>query len=361
MTEQEKNLLSGAVAWLKARLPANWKIELTQQLNQSGRRLDGLLNIQANQGGATVILEVRTRLGPREAAQLSSGMVQRMRDLTNYPILVVSRWLSPQTRDVLVKNNLNFLDLTGNSRIALDFPTLYLQTEGASKDPDPLPKGRVRLQGPKAGRLLRTIVDYEPPYGVLQLARATGLAQSYVSRVLDLLDDEAIVERAQRGAVESVDIGALVRRWTMTYDAFKSNRRSLFLAPQGAQVALGQLGESIERYAVTGSFSAYRVESVTVPAMLVAYVDAPELISNRLGWLPTDQGANVTLLRPFDPVVWRNTTVEKGVTYAAYSQTAADCLTGNGRMPQEGEALLEWMTDRVQAWRNTELPSSFIQ
>jgi hypothetical protein len=358
--ELENDLVVEALAWLQARLPTNWKVELSQQTNQAGRRLDGIINIQASQSAATVILEVKSRLEPREAASLfSSGTVQRMRDLTNYQILIVSRWLSQQTRDVLIKNNLSFLDLTGNSRIVLEYPTLFIESQGASKDPDPLPKGRVRLQGPKAGRLIRTIADFEPPYGVVQLAGATSLAQSYVSRVLDLLDDEAIIERASRGGVESVDVGALVRRWTMTYDVFKSNQRFPFLAPQGAQLALGQIGESTSRYAVTGSFSAYRVESVTVPSMLMAYTDEPENIANQLGWLPTDQGANVMLLRPFDPVVWRSMTSEKNITYAAYSQTAADCMTGNGRMPQEGEALLKWMTDRVPAWRNSELPSSF--
>ena len=43
-----------------------------------------------------------------------------------------------------------------------------------------------------------------------------------------------------------------------------------------------------------------------------------------------------------------------GATYAAVSQTAADCLTGNGRMPAEGEALTTWMEDNLSQWR---LPS----
>jgi hypothetical protein len=36
------------------------------------------------------------------------------------------------------------------------------------------------------------------------------------------------------------------------------------------------------------------------------------------------------------------------------NQIALDCLTGNGRMPQEGEALLDWMAEDEGRWR---LPS----
>ncbi len=70
-----------------------------------------------------------------------------------------------------------------------------------------------------------------------------------------------------------------------------------------------------------------------------------------MGLLPADRGTNVVLLRPFDEVVWDSTTEEAGIRYASVAQTAADCLTGNGRMPSEGEALTEWMALNEPLWR----------
>lgn len=67
--------------------------------------------------------------------------------------------------------------------------------------------------------------------------------------------------------------------------------------------------------------------------------------------LPADEGADIAFLRAFGPVVWERTTVENGVGYVAPSQVAVDCLTGTGRMPAEGEALLSWMTANEDAWR----------
>ncbi len=41
--------------------------------------------------------------------------------------------------------------------------------------------------------------------------------------------------------------------------------------------------------------------------------------------------------------------------YVAPSQTAVDCLTGNGRMPSEGEAVIEWMANNEAKWRKASL------
>jgi hypothetical protein len=56
-------------------------------------------------------------------------------------------------------------------------------------------------------------------------------------------------------------------------------------------------------------------------------------------------------VRPFDDVVWARATAAEGVGYAAPSQVVVDCLSGNGRMPAEGEALLAWMVEHEAFWR----------
>jgi hypothetical protein len=57
------------------------------------------------------------------------------------------------------------------------------------------------------------------------------------------------------------------------------------------------------------------------------------------------------LLTPFDQVVWERSTQDGGLRYACASQVAVDCLTGTGRMPAEGEAVLEWMQASEASWR----------
>ena len=253
---------------------------------------------------------------------------------------------------------MNYLDLTENALIQLENPALFIQSRGADRDPTPRPRGKARIRGPKAGRLIRTLADVRPPYGVRALAEATSLAPGYISRLLDALDDDAIVERTKRGGVEDVEIAALLRRWAESYDVFDSNDATLFLAPQGAAQALSaltELGGSAE-LAVTGSFSAVRYAPVAAPALLTVYSDSPSDLAAALRMIPADTGANVAVLRPFDPVVWTRTVEADRIRFVAPSQTVVDCLTGNGRMPSEGEALLEWMLTNESEWRLDALP-----
>jgi DNA-binding transcriptional ArsR family regulator len=361
----ENEMAEATVAWLRDRLPTSWEVGPTSraefQATPDGR-VDAAIDLKGPNGTyATMVVEVKRVFGPRDVDRLLGGVGRTLRTLAGQiPILVVAPWLSKRTQELLSDQGFNYLDLTGNALIRLDNPTVYLQAQGAPKDPNPPQRSKARAQGPKAGRLIRLLVDARPPYGVRELAAAADLAPGYVSRLLDTLDDEALVERSERGRVESVDVGRLVRRWVETYDVFRANKAQRYLAPAGAASALDQLRTVGLRAAVTGSFAAGRIAPVAGPALLAVYVDDPRSVVDALGLIPADQGANVVLLTPFDPVVWERASVVDGLTFVAPSQAAADCLTGNGRMPAEGDALLQWMTENESLWRLDTLPAGAI-
>jgi hypothetical protein len=350
------DLVEQAVAWLRERLPATWEVGRTSRLElrepRAGRS-DAALDLRGPSGVyVTIAVEAKRKFGPRDVDRLQGSLGRVFRTLAgNIPILVVSPWLSGRTRDLLREEAINYLDLTGNALLRLDNPTVIIETQGASKDPSPTPRAKSRIQGPKAGRLVRLLVDVKAPYGVRDLAKAAGINPGYVSRLLDALDDEALVERDARRRVQSVDIAGLLRTWAAEYDVFKSNGARSYLAPAGATATLPRFAKLEERVAVTGSFAAVRLAPVAGPALLAAYCDEPAVTADALDLLPTDRGANVVLLKPFDPVVWDRTSQDEGVTYVAPSQAAIDCLTGNGRMPAEGDALVQWMTENSQTWR----------
>jgi hypothetical protein len=312
------------------------------------------IEIRSPNAWATVAVETRGSFGPRDVDRLLGGLGRILRALSpGISVLVVAPWLSPRTRELLRAEGVNYLDLTGNAWVRLDTPALYLDTHGAARNPEPAPRGKPRVRGPKAARLIRFLVDTRPPYGVTETAAATQLAPGYVSRLLDALDDDALVERTRRGRVDSVDVGALIRRWAESYDVFSTNDARTFLARGGAGRALPALAGTRNggRVALTGSFAAVRLAPVAAPALLCAYVEDVDAVAAQLDLIPADEGGNVALLRPFDAVVWERHSEHDGVVHVAPSQVAVDCLTGNGRMPAEGEAVLEWMLANENAWR----------
>lgn len=356
---EEIDLLEEAADWLRSVLPQTWKVAVSNRTitTPGGQpaQVDGFIDVTTQQGPVSFLVEAKRNLMPKDAEQLFSGVARRYRQLSPYnaPVLVVAPWLSARTRAVLAAEGLNYVDLTGNARIEVASPAVFLSYQGASRDPHPAPRGKARVRGPKASRLIRFLADVSPPYTVTEIASATKLARGYVSRLLESLDEEALIERSKRGQVTSTDVPALLRHWTETYDLFKTNRSLSFVAPQGPANLLKRVGDSpqAERVAITGSFAAVRLAPVAAPALLVAYVRDMEAMAETFGLLPADRGANVVLLRPFDEVVWERTKCDSETTYVAPSQVAVDCLTGNGRMPAEGEAVLTWMMENEREWR----------
>jgi hypothetical protein len=349
------------VDWLTSRLSDRWEIVKTSgagvQTSDSGA--DATIKLRAPGGvSATMVVVVKAVLEPADVVRLFAGFARTVRALANnVPVLVVAPWISGRTRELLAGERINYLDLTGNALVRLDDPPIYIEVQGAARDPSPLARGMARVQGPKAGRLIRTLADVTPPYGVRELAAAASLSPGYVSRLLETLESEAILSRAKRGTVESVDVRALLRRWAESYDIFRSNNASRFIAPEGGVAAVRGLRKFSNDYAVTGSFAAIRFEHVAAPTLLAVFTHETAPLIEELRLIPSDVGSNVVLLRPFDNVVFDRSVLEDGIRFVAPSQVAADCLTGNGRMPAEGEAVVEWMMDNESTWRQQSLPA----
>lgn len=353
--KEETSLAREAISWLQELLPKGWQIEQVAQGPSGEDPHDWAIRLTAPNGmGAAIAVEEKRSLPPRAALTFLPPIAQRVRAMSGgVPLLLVAPWLSRRTQELLADQDVNYLDLTGNALISLSNPPLFIKTEGASRNPRPQQQGPARLRGPKAGRLIRFLLDVRPPYTASELAKETRLTPGYVSRLLDALYAEALIERPRRGAVEAVDLVNLVRRWAESYEVFRSNQTESWIAPRGPKELLERLkvsSPSESRFVVSGSFAAAAMAPVTAPALLIGYCDQPASLAREFDLLPSQEGANVILMKPYDPVVWERASFY-GLTYASPPQVAVDCLTGNGRMPEEGEALLEWMVSHEPAWR----------
>lgn len=335
----EANLVQSASRVLQACLPGGW----TQQIRPEKRagRSKAVLDVTAPDGTkARVSVETKARLAPRAVEDIKARLAASP---SSAPALVVSTFLTPSTRQRLRAANLNFLDLTGNVRLVLARPGLYVETRGADVDPSPKRQPGRSLRGAKAARIVRALCDFDLPLSISNVADKARVDISYASRLVEWLSQEAVLDRKPRGPVESVDTPALIRRWAQDYAVLTTNDARSFLDARGIEhlvrgVSDGSIGS---RYAITGSIAANRIAPIAPARLAMLYVGDVELAASRLGLRPTEVGANVMLLSPFDDVVFDRTWTDNGLTLAAPSQVAADLLTSPGRAPSEAEAILE--------------------
>ena len=296
---------------------------------------------------STIAVTTRKRLEPRSVERIS---------FAELPALVYAEWISPRTRELLRERQVGYVDGTGNADVRLSRPALTIRTDGADRDPNPRPTSGPTLRGPRAWALMRTVAEIRPPYTAGDLAASLGIDKGYVSKVLQALAADRLIEREPRRPVTDVAWEALLRQIVSSYSLFDSNETTTWVASSGPAQLLDDLArKNSRRWAVSGSFAASGLTSVTAPQSAVIYTDDAERLAKLARLLPTDTGANVVLAQPFDPIVFDRVRTDGGYPRVSIAQTAIDLLTGNARMPEEGEALLGWMRRNESTWRSTSL------
>lgn len=271
-------------------------------------------------------------------------------------MIVASSWLSPRTRELLERAGVGYLDETGNTSVTLDRPGLFIRTEGARRDPSPTPAKGPNLRGGRAWAAMRTLVEAQPPYGVSDLAAALGADAGYVSRLLTALAEELLITRKPRGPVEQVEWEPLLRQITASYSLLGANETTSWVAPGGPEQFLRDLEASkTKRWAITGSFAASQLVSVAAPEVAVVFTEDPERVASVGRLRPVRNGGNVVTALPYDPIVFERTWKKGNAVYASLAQIAMDCLTGPGRMPAEGEALVDWLGRKAPRWQASAL------
>ncbi len=348
---------------LEERLPNDWDFGLQTERQDRDRRVDGVLTITAPTGTtARIAIETRASLYPRDAYAMSSQLGSlwpasprpggRLAAIPGYDMaLVMTRFLTPRTREMLRDLGFSYADATGNLRISTRQLALFIELSGAADNPWVERRSLRSLKGAGSAAVVRALLDFKPPYKLRDLAEKAGLPLGTTSRVVNLLAEEALLVRSERGSIEAVAVPQATRRWTEDYGMIESNDATFFLEPRGPEVTLSRLRQYDGRFAVTGSFTAVRRAPVANPALLAVYVEEVGDAAKQLDLRPASSGGNVVLLRAPSVLPFVRSWSEEGIDYAALPQAAADLLTSPGRGPSEGEALLEWMESNEDAWR----------
>ena len=331
---------------LREAFPKGWTTHLDPARESFA---DSRLVITAPDGvAAQLVIEVKRRIEPRDIPAL----LNRQRDhRVAKELLVIAPFISAETQSRLRTAGINYADATGNFRLALTKPAVLIIFTGATRNPWHEPRPLHSLKGAAAGRVVRALCDFRPPYKTLAFAKRAGVSAATASRVITLLDNQGFVERPVRGTVSDVHWRDLLVRWSQDYALISSNEVRSYLAPRGIDTFLRDVASAGLRHAVTGSLAAARLAPIAPPRLAIIYVDDLHQAAQDFRLRPTESGTNILLAQPYDPVVYDRGQIADGITYAAPSQIVVDLLTGPGRGPAEGEELLRWMEEHDDLWQ----------
>ena len=186
-------------------------------------KIDGLITFSHVGRDFSLAIHVKPNGAPRYVRagvfQLESYIARSMGDRKGNPErriipMIVSQYLSPQSREICVDHGIAYLDLFGNTRLVFD----AVFVERAVPD-RPVTESRAlrSLFSPKAAAILRVLLR-EPhrAWRVAELAREAHVSYGHVSNVRKALLEREWVEIGSDG-VELKQPHALLQEWRDRY------------------------------------------------------------------------------------------------------------------------------------------------
>ena len=185
--------------------------------------VDGKLDFSLNESIYSIIVEANASGAPRYVRsgvhRLESNIYRLRRDSegvvrTDHIPMLVSEYLSPQSRAICKDHDVAYLDLFGNARLAFD--NVYIERAVAER---PVTESRTlrSLFSPKAAAILRVLLRApDRAWRVAELAHEARASYGHVSNVRKALLEREWVQVGSEGVV-LVQPDALLQEWRERY------------------------------------------------------------------------------------------------------------------------------------------------
>lgn len=263
-------------------------------------------------------------------------------------LLLVTPELSPRVLEACKEHNVAAIDLNG--RVWLRAPGLLvdrgpLQGRSFSYELEP----RNIFVGKSARIIRRLLSDRDRIWTQAEIVRRTGASSGLVSRIIQHLISQGLVEKITAREFRFRDWLGLLDSWVDS-DRFPKRVRStlyagFFGSPQELADRLQKWAEAEKlRLAFTQWSAAWARHPYTEPAVCSAYVDRPlgAVALDELGLRPVSDGGNLWLHTPDDEGLFTETQHRGGLTLVSDAQIYLDLQRTGLRGPDAASALREW-------------------
>ncbi len=266
--------------------------------------------------------------------------------------LVVAPFISPASRAMLAESNMGWLDLAGNVRIV--FPHFHLEISKADRDPFATRREQRSLFFPKSARLLKLLLHGpRSSWKVAELAAAADVSVGQVSNVRRALMEREWAQAETGGGFRLTQPDALLDAWRDDGVHVPSVvlRGHTLKHGHALDAAIEEVFAEVAAQGSNVLLASHSVARRAAPYARIAgefFYAAPvgiALLKRHLQISPTDKGENVTIFRPSDEGLWRET-LALGATLQGTGpiQTYLDLLSTGER---GREAADHWRAEKI--------------
>jgi hypothetical protein len=309
--------------------------------NSSLARPDWIGRLRVGDKERLILIEAQTNGQPRRAREAANAFLRWGSLYPNAVHVFAAPYVSPDAAEILGRENIGYVDLSGNCRLTFD--RVYIRTEGR---PNQFTQRRDlrSLYSPKAERVLRALLS-EPRRGwkIKELAKAASVSLGQASNVKRLLEDREWLKPGKDG-FRLVQPDRLLGEWSENYN-YRRNKSTDYYSMDPVPQIEAKLAAACDElgcgYAIAGLSAAWRLAPYVRYQRAMAYVagEANEVVE-RVGLKPVASGPNVTLLTPYDEGVFVGGQVVEGIRVTSSVQTYLDVRGFRGRGEEAAEAIL---------------------
>lgn len=350
------DLLALAVRTVDALLPEDWQVNLAPASGDPYLDRRSTPNAQlevVGPDGSVAVFAIASRLVAtgRDLPPILNAL-GRWQETNGAKPLLVARYLSPTVRDVLRESNTSSLDATGNVDLSFDSPAIAISRPGMDRDPWRHERTPSTLAGEPSGRVARALCDFETPMPVSLLSELADTSAGATYRALDLLIDEGLVEKGERGWVTAVDWRGVLRRWAHDWSVAEQRFVTRMNVAGGATAAIRNLQKlPADSYVLGGSQAAAAFTgSSTEPRQVVVHCDSAVSLADDLDARPARRNDPADLIvhgRALSSAAARASR-RRNLTVAAPTQAYADLVLSDDPGAEE---LLMALAAKTSAWR----------
>jgi len=272
-------------------------------------------------------------------------------DVQAVPVICVP-FMGAVGRTVCEEAGIGWFDLSGNGRIMGS--GLHVRVEGRPN--------RFKVRGrpsdifaPQSSRIARWLLIHPgKSFSQRELARAAGMDEGFVSRIVSRMVKEGLIRRDESGNVLAQDPAALMEAWRESYRIQAHAWMRGHIAARSGEEALQRLAAACQNrgiaYAATGlgaawlytHFAAYRTAS-----LYLNKAPSPSWLAE-IGFQEEPRGGNVWLIEPKDEGVFHGAGEVAGIRCVHPVQIYLDLKDHPERSAEAAEQLrkdfLNWRT-----------------